>query len=237
MQQLNLVLPPTPSAVLEPDPTMIVFEKPPSLQGLMDGYNKLNGEKWPRRKVTLVFKQPVSIPLNGRQFKEISSAKVHFFMSREKEVCYAARDHFSSGYLGHHIPLDQILSMSLSSEGDYVKEVLAIAGRIYPGAWEDLKKEIEDAPAKWLKERKKPKYISMASVFPPRICEEIRKAFETRGTYRYSLPGTKRKRSVEMHPCDDGLWRAWYSSEYSGCMNGSYYLLINPKTALYYENG
>ncbi|MFA5873799.1 MAG: hypothetical protein WC832_07520 [Anaerolineales bacterium] len=237
MEQLALALLAAPLTVLELDPTTIRFEQPPSLQDLLDGYEKLNGDKRPRKKVILAFKQPVSIPVVGRQFKTVSTVKAHFFASAEKRICYATRDGFSRGYWGHYIPLDQVQSMSIEADEDGIKEALALAARIYPGAWEDVKKRIEDDPATWLKEHGKPKYISMASVFSQHVCDAIKTAFETKGRYHYSLPGTKRDRSVEMHLCDsDGLYRAWYSSEYSGCGNGAYYLLINPTTAVFCEN-
>ena len=44
-----------------------------------------------------------------------------------------------------------------------------------------------------------------------------------------------RDRSFSVATGEDGLTRAWFSSEYPGCGNGDYYLLINPTTALYYE--
>ena len=33
----------------------------------------------------------------------------------------------------------------------------------------------------------------------------------------------------------DGVFRAWFSSEYKGCGNGDYYLLINPTQAIFVE--
>jgi hypothetical protein len=35
--------------------------------------------------------------------------------------------------------------------------------------------------------------------------------------------------------CEDGVFRAWYSSEYAGCGNGQYYILINPHYASFME--
>jgi len=47
--------------------------------------------------------------------------------------------------------------------------------------------------------------------------------------------GTKRDYSVRTRVGGDGKLEAFFSSEYAGCGNGDYYILINPTTALYVE--
>lgn len=42
--------------------------------------------------------------------------------------------------------------------------------------------------------------------------------------------------SAEVKMCDDGKYRGWYCREYKGCCNGHYYLLLDWKHAIYYED-
>lgn len=41
--------------------------------------------------------------------------------------------------------------------------------------------------------------------------------------------------SVETKMGEDGIFRAWYSSEYTGCLNGDYYYLLAPNKAIFVE--
>jgi hypothetical protein len=79
------------------------------------------------------------------------------------------------------------------------------------------------------------KTASMKSKFPAWVVNELNDAIENKKDFRYSIRGTKRDLSVEVKLGEDGNLHAWYSSEYSGCGNGDYYLLINPTTAVFCE--
>lgn len=73
--------------------------------------------------------------------------------------------------------------------------------------------------------------LSITARFPYLVCKQVEEAFENRTPYSYSSPGRRRDVSIEMRVCDDGVFRAWYRSEYPGCGNGQYFLLLNPTTA------
>jgi hypothetical protein len=60
-------------------------------------------------------------------------------------------------------------------------------------------------------------------------------AFDQKKSLQYHRDGKRRDLSIETKLCEDGIFRAWYSSEYRGCANGDYYLVISPTQAIYYE--
>lgn len=67
------------------------------------------------------------------------------------------------------------------------------------------------------------------------IQEQVKDAFEQKKSYQYHRDGKRRDLSIETKLCEDGIFRAWFSSEYRGCANGDYYLVISPTQAIYYE--
>lgn len=76
---------------------------------------------------------------------------------------------------------------------------------------------------------------NITGLFNEAVLKELQEAIELKKNYGYGKRGTKRDYSVRTKICDDGVFRAWFSSEYAGCGNGDYYILINPTTALFVE--
>lgn len=115
-----------------------------------------------------------------------------------------------------------------------------ILNNTHDNMWDDLKDSLRDNNFRekyLIKENSggRIKTVSIKSVFPKWVCENIKKAIEEKHNFRYSMNGVRRDKSVEIKICEDGILRGWYSSEYSGTGNGAYYLLINPYTAIFAE--
>src|SRR5690606_28853790 len=115
-----------------------------------------------------------------------------------------------------------------------------IAEKIHPNLWPDLKKELLENPSKYDGDQRL-KTVSIKQAFGggrvgDYVVSQLREAIEQRKPFTYNTQGTKRDKSVEVKVDADGTVRAFYSSEFSGQRNGSYYLVINPETALYYED-
>lgn len=66
--------------------------------------------------------------------------------------------------------------------------------------------------------------------------QRIKEAFEEKKEVHIREYGDKRDYSIETKMGEDGVFRAWFSSEYKDCCNGGYYLLLNPEVAVHYEN-
>lgn len=79
------------------------------------------------------------------------------------------------------------------------------------------------------------KKVSIKSIFPKWVIDNVKDAIENKRDFSYRMDGIKRDRSVEVKVDENGQLRAWYSSEFSGTVNGAYYLLINPTTAIFYH--
>ncbi len=116
------------------------------------------------------------------------------------------------------------------------KQVKYIRGIIHPNAWPELTEALTDP-------HKVDKYIrnyglnliDIRKRFCKQDCQKIEEAFREKKELHVFRPGTRRDISVNTKICNDGIFRAWYSSEYAGRGNGQYYLLINPHYATFME--
>lgn len=111
---------------------------------------------------------------------------------------------------------------------------------IHPNMWDSLKKRLMlNEDEHFLNDHgshKKITTVSMSSKFPEYVCAAIKDAIENKKSFSYTRKGTKRDLKVTIEPNEkDGFVYGWYSSEYSGYLNGAYYLLVNPTTAIMYE--
>ena len=194
---------------------------------------------YPRQRITIEFDKPSKVRVDSRNEKSLKSAEMRFFNSRQGNFCYTF--YSSTGYPLSYMEYRNIRRLSIDSkplfEGKRIKKVLALGRRIHPNAWDDLKAKILAKPKEYLH------YytlgpISIAGKFPSHVLDQIKKAFETKADFRYDggFCGKRRDFSVSTRLCPDGIFRAWFSSEYHGCGNGSYYLLINPTTAAFRED-
>lgn len=120
-----------------------------------------------------------------------------------------------------------------------------ILKRLHFNAWSNLKEEYEgivngDEPSQDFKWHfmGKLKFRNISSELNTTEKFMLNKAFENKEDFRWSRSARGaqgRDLSIETKLCDDGIFKAWFSSEYAGCGNGDYYLLLNPTTAIYYE--
>lgn len=86
-----------------------------------------------------------------------------------------------------------------------------------------------------------PKYRSIKSIFSSETIAQIQRCLDE-GTacswtkyYSGSKPHLGRDYSVELKYTPNGILAGFFSSEYSGCGNGDYYLLVNATTAIFIE--
>lgn len=119
---------------------------------------------------------------------------------------------------------------------DKVHKIEQIAGKIHPNAWQDIKDKLKkpDELAHYARNYGTA-LISMRSHLDERIISQLEHAFANRTAMEYTWEGPKRHFSVSTQQSDDGVFRAWFSSEYAGCLNGQYYVLINPYYATFME--
>ena len=190
-------------------------------------------------RFTLVFDQPVRVHtgFSGRHHvQEVNELKhVKFFTaSGSNDLAYTVwRRH---GFMLWDLPIWHLRSVIAEYEATEdeqracrLQEIVAIQRRIHPNAWDDLR---NDPPESLLD---KGRAFSIKSKFPDYVIDELREAFEQKKEFHAQAGRGRRHLSIEAKVCPDGVYRAWFSSEYWGCGNGCYYLLINPTTAAFGE--
>jgi hypothetical protein len=119
-----------------------------------------------------------------------------------------------------------------------LKRAKSLLRRIDDRCWDDIRKRSPEQIANEFRDSSLVPF-NFINRFPrhlrPWIQEQVKDAFDQKKSYQYHREGKRRDLSIETKPCEDGIFRAWFSSEYRGCANGDYYLMINPTQAFFYE--
>ena len=170
---------------------------------------------------------------------------------------YASSKTARTWYPVSHLPLDDLVSIKsvyakepITPEQQYEKSCKEFLRKCDPGLWlnfqDDCKKYLEtkninDLPC-FIRYNGKAKFVSLSSKFRDfnrfEIANSIKKAIDEKGSFKYSERArtpSGRDRSLSVETRGD-ITNAWFSSENAGCLNGSYYYLINPTTAVYGED-
>jgi len=175
----------------------------------------------------------------------------HFFGYASK--IKAKRWHCCVSYL----KLDQVDSIkeifkkesTLSQEEINVKACQSFLNRCHKNLWIDIqdmcKEFIKTKDEKVLPDFIKwtagnPSYVSIKSKMDynkDQVVADLTKAMDTNTPFKQSFgangpQGRDRSFSIEII---NGMTKGFFSSEYYNCLNGYYYLLISPTTALFYE--
>lgn len=162
------------------------------------------------------------------------------------EICLSSRDNARYVYPYWVIFKDsEIESIERYVEPDKNKNwkeynIKYLINNTHPNIWEDFIKKLKETPIDkienyWIPENHKIRILSLSSKLPEWVCGEIKDAIENKKKFSYKMDGIKRDISVEINFGDDGLLRAWYNSYYSGWLNGAYFIIINPKIAVFTE--
>jgi hypothetical protein len=119
-----------------------------------------------------------------------------------------------------------------------LKRAKSLLRRIDERCWDDLRRRSPEQISKEFSDSNLVPF-NFVNRFPrhlrPWIKEQVGIAFDQKKVFQYHRDGKRRDRSIETKLCEDGIFRAWFSSEYRGCCNGDYYLVISPTQAIYYE--
>jgi len=187
-------------------------------------------------KATCIYRKPSTV-YHRKKDKTVSEFTCTFFMgSKTGVLCYTTTGR--TGYYVSHMSWQNISKIvlrhpehpdkkkKLSNDKDKFWNRVQKA-RFDEATWSNLKPDS-------FNESKHPfRYIN--KIFDSYDLETIRKGFEEKKSFRVWKNGSKRDYSAEGKLGDDGIYRAWFSSEYSGCGNGDYYLLLNPTCAVFME--
>lgn len=177
---------------------------------------------------------------NGKVMKNIK-----FFLSTFETIAYLSGRQKRRGYF---FPIyDNIAEIKEVKKKEFtnINNAKIILKKIHPNVWDDLKDEMNnvikngiiDQDFEWhfkgkLNFKNITKYLTLIEK------EQLKNAFETKTTFRWNrrtMHHLGRDLSISLETGSDGKFRAYFSSEFMGCGNGDYWLLLNPTTAIYYE--
>lgn len=207
-------------------------------ESLADEYARSIGHDWWPRKYELTFSEPVTLDFHRRKKVTGLQHTVKLFVSTQGTFAYTF--HKTHGHLFSDDMIRKLIKMRLitaEEEEEKVRQKLdQLIAMFHPNAWTDVKYALQNDP-------EQRRYyaglglnlLDMRSRFSDKVIRELENAFRNQEDYRACLYGTRRDIRVETRMGADGVFRAWYSSEYAGCGNGQYYLLINPHYASFME--
>ena len=191
-------------------------------------------------KYVITFSKPVSLIHNRYHKKTYASVEVKLFFSGNM-LCYTF--YRRTGYsLFSQVFADEIQSIEqappVDSKAKRLKQAQSLLRRIDDRCWDDIRNRTpEQISQEFCDSNLIP--FNFIRRFKPYIRgyikEKMQDAFANKKAFSYRQEGTKRDLSIETKLGKDGIFRAWFSSEYAGCANGDYYLIISPSQAIYYE--
>lgn len=178
----------------------------------------------------------------GRVLKNIK-----LFISTNDSICYMIGRQKRRGYL---FPIYDTISTMVETtpkkkEYTAIDNAKTILKKIHTNAWDDLKEQMKNVingntpeqDFEWHFQGKL-RFKNVAKLMSPHYQELLKQAFENKKEFRWSyntMHHAGRDLSISTEIGTDGKFRAFFSSEYMGCGNGDYWLLLNPTTAIYYE--
>ncbi|OPX89435.1 MAG: hypothetical protein A4E53_01512 [Pelotomaculum sp. PtaB.Bin104] len=214
-------------------PKMQIALHKPTISQIQEAVNQI--QKIHKGKILVYFTQDVKVRINRWNTKQLREMKVRFFKSQNGWFCYTF--HSRTGYPLSYIDYEKICVIAPAVEEKLTKaaEVKLALKKFHRNAWTDYQDD-PDKLSELIKNCGGFKPYSIKKNFPAHVIGQLKQVFDKKEKYSYTVYGRKRTMTVETKLCDDGIFRAWYSSEYPGYGNGSYYLLINPTTAAFRED-
>lgn len=216
--------------VTEPAKPITVLLENPSLDKVEAAWKYLDNcmktdPNFCRQKIHVQFAEPVKVQVDSRNVKEMQSANLKFFISTGGSFCYTF--HSRTGYWVTRLPYQKITAMTIYPQawvdGARLNKIRSIIKRIHPNAWDDIKKRPVEEFAHY-----GTSLLALKGRVPEYVLKQLEVAFAEKKDFRWSRDGQKRDWTIETKLGEDGVFRAWFSSEYAGCGNGGYYLLIQP---------
>lgn len=204
----------------------------PTATDLKNAWYMLRGDddEYNQKRYLVRYSKPTTVQIDNRHRKEVTEIVVKFFESKNGIFAYTLhkRTGYDVSYLGH----TNIESIEVAGEKKQKKteeeQIQSLLNRRHPNAWTHL--TVENVKGLELG------VVNIKSKFPSYVIDALVEAFENKTPYHYRTYGKRRDLSVETKLSEDGVFRAWFSSEYAGCANGAYYLLLNPTTATFRED-
>ena len=188
-------------------------------------------------KTKVIYSEPSHIYSRGKN-RLTDKTEVQFFMN-DGRVCYTTTGR--RGFLASSMSYNKVKELILTNRSVAIEEKKiknkkkresqfkrVLREKYDDITWSNLNETSFEPGSRF--------YDITKCNFPSYVYRDLENAFKDKTSYYHKSYGQRRDFSVETKMGEDGIFRAWFSSEYAGCGNGQYYLLLNPKTAIFYEN-
>ncbi len=193
----------------------------------------------------ITFNKTVNIPFNKRRYKKFDKMTVKLFVATNGLFCYTFYKRTGFNFL-RHIKAEDVKEIKKIEKKEIVEnrphKAKLLRNKIYPNLWPELKEKTEEfLEANDFRESDlKPVYfLNRFHKWNRKGIEiDLKAAFDEKKDYKYKQytdHHAGRDLSIEVKVNEDGSIRAWFSSEYKDCANGDYYLILNPKVAVFYQ--
>ena len=196
----------------------------------------------------ITFYKPVKMLINRYKEKEFTKVKVKLFISTQDRLCYSFNKRRGYSFYRHINPIDIKEIRNISEEEKEKKKINRphkaelLRNKIYPNLWPEIKSKTGEYLAENDFRESNLESVYFLNKFSryrrEQIENELRIAFDQKKDYcynQYTNHHSGRDLKIEVKVKEDGTIRAWFSSEYKDCANGDYFLILNPKVAVFYE--
>lgn len=198
-------------------------------------------------KVYIFFSEPVRVRINKRNVKYKSDMEVKLFVSDENILAYTY--HKRTGFAFEYNWIDKIKEVVVPdketedkinekiNKDKKINQLINLMKKTKDYVWPEVQNEVLSGEYKIIVNHytKNIKTANIKKIFSKTDYNRIKDAIENKKNMSVRTSTSKRDHSIEIKVLDDGTVRGWYSSEYSGMLNGDYYLLLTPEKALYVE--
>lgn len=186
-------------------------------------------------KPVCYYREPASI-IHRNKYVKKSEFQCSFFYS-EGQLAYTSsgRSGFLISDMSYHLVEKIVVRHKKHPEFQQVKalKLEKLWKRIQKARYDDVTWSHLSKDS--FKEESHPFY-TIQKVFNSYDMKRIEKAFENKEHFIIKVEKEKRHYSAEGKMGDDGIYRAWFSSEFPWESHGSYYYLLNPTTAVFCEH-
>jgi hypothetical protein len=232
------VITPAPPIITAPPDRLVFTPSSNTHASVIAAWGTLPHEK-KYGKLRLIFDEPIEIRMHRRKVVTGKEVMVSLFIGNQSEcLCYTF--HKVTGYQLSSYELGHLTAIEPVNENELIEKCRKLTDRFHPNAWDDLKVQLLENPARYYHNHGYT-VTNISSKFQDYVIESVRRAFEEKSNFThdagsfYSRRKSGRDLKVQCKLCDDGIFRAWFSSEFPGCANGDYWLLVNPTTAIFKE--
>lgn len=202
------------------------------------------------KRFNIIFSEPVEVVISRMRQTVKVMHNVGFFIGGNGGIYYMDARSKRRGFSINHMPTHKILQMEekIKKVHSPIENAKTILKKIHANVWDELKEEMQEViDGKFNQDfewhfKGKLKFVSIASKIPKHerqwAMKAIKDAFENKKEYRWSKTADApqgRDLKINIEKGGDDKFRAFFSSEFPGCGNGHYYILLNPTTAIYYE--